>query len=144
MSYKHILVAVDLSEDSKLIVDKAVALAKPLEAKVSFIHIDINYAELYTGLIDINMAETQHNAMEASRIQLQSFADYAQYPITHTLVGSGDLSHELCDTINEFSVDLVVCGHHQDFWSKLLSSTRQLINASPVDMLVVPLRDSED
>ncbi len=44
MSYKHILVAVDLSEDSKLIVDKAVALAKPLEAKVSFIHIDINYA----------------------------------------------------------------------------------------------------
>ena len=144
MSYKHILVAVDLSDDSKLLVDKAVALAKPLEAKVSFIHIDINYAELYTGLIDINMAETQHNAMEASRIQLQSFADYAQYPITHTLVGSGDLSHELCDTINEFSVDLVVCGHHQDFWSKLLSSTRQLINASPVDMLVVPLRDSED
>ncbi|ERM59079.1 MULTISPECIES: universal stress protein UspA [Vibrio] len=144
MSYKHILVAVDLSDDSKLLVDKAVALAKPLEAKVSFIHIDVNYAELYTGLIDINMAETQHNAMEASRIQLQSFADYAQYPITHTLVGSGDLSHELCDTINEFSVDLVVCGHHQDFWSKLLSSTRQLINASPVDMLVVPLRDSED
>ncbi|PMG23591.1 universal stress global response regulator UspA [Vibrio splendidus] len=144
MSYKHILVAVDLSDDSKLLVDKAVALAKPLEAKVSFIHIDINYAELYTGLIDINMAETQHNAMEASRIQLQKFADYAQYPITHTLVGSGDLSHELCDTINEFNVDLVVCGHHQDFWSKLLSSTRQLINASPVDMLVVPLRDSED
>ena len=29
MSYKHILVAVDLSEDSKLIVDKAVALAQP-------------------------------------------------------------------------------------------------------------------
>ncbi|MGF1743914.1 universal stress protein UspA [Vibrio minamisatsumaniensis] len=144
MSYKHILVAVDLSDDSKLLVDKAVALAKPLEAQVSFIHIDINYAELYTGLIDINMAETQHNAMEASRIQLQNFAEHAQYPITHTLVGSGDLSHELCDTINEFNVDLVVCGHHQDFWSKLLSSTRQLINASPVDMLVVPLRDSED
>ena len=144
MSYKHIMVAVQLPDDSKLLVYKAVALAKPLEAQVSFIHIDVNYAELYTGLIDINMAETQHNAMEASRIQLQSFADYAQYPITHTLVGSGDLSHELCDTINEFSVDLVVCGHHQDFWSKLLSSTRQLINASPVDMLVVPLRDSED
>ena len=144
MSYKHILVAVDLSDDSKLIVDKAVALAKPLDAKVSFIHIDINYAELYTGLIDINMAETQHNAMEASRIQLSNFAEHAQYLITHTLVGSGDLSHELCDTIKEYNVDLVVCGHHQDFWSKLLSSTRQLINATPVDMLVIPLRDPED
>ena len=108
------------------------------------IHIDINYAELYTGLIDINLAETQHNSMEASHVQLQNLAEHAKYPITHTLVGSGDLSHEMCDTINNFNVDLVVCGHHQDFWSKLLSSARQLINASPVDMLVVPLRDFED
>ncbi len=65
MSYKHILVAVDLSDDSKVLIKKAVSLAKPLDAKVSFIHIDVNYAELYTGLIDINMAEAQHQAMEA-------------------------------------------------------------------------------
>ncbi|EKO3395027.1 universal stress protein UspA [Vibrio fluvialis] len=141
MSYQHILVAVDLSEDSKLLIDKAVALAKPLNAEISFIHIDVNYAELYTGLIDINLAETQHHAMEASQKQLQDLANYANHPIKHTLVGSGDLSNELCDTINEFNIDLVVCGHHQDFWSKLLSSTRQLINCSPVDMLVVPLND---
>ncbi|NGZ67557.1 universal stress protein [Vibrio aestuarianus subsp. cardii] len=141
MSYQHILVAIDLSEDGKLLIDKAVALAKPLEAEISFIHIDVNYAELYTGLIDINLAETQHQSMESSQKQLQALANYAQYPIRHTLVGSGDLSNELCETINEFSIDLVVCGHHQDFWSKLLSSTRQLINCSPVDMLVVPLHD---
>lgn len=109
--------------------------------KVSFIHIDVNYAELYTGLIDINMAEAQHQAMEASRTQLANFEEYAEYPITHTLVGSGDLSNELCDTIQDYNIDLVVCGHHQDFWSKILSSTRQLINCSPVDMLVVPLKD---
>ncbi len=141
MSYQHILVAVDLSEDSKFLVDKAVALAKALSADVSFIHIDVNYAELYTGLIDINLAETQHQAIEASQRQLQNFADHANYPIKHTLVGSGDFGHELCDSIMEFNVDLVVCGHHQDFWSKLLSSTRQLINCSPVDLLVVPLKD---
>ncbi|MFA0441123.1 universal stress global response regulator UspA [Vibrio sp. 10N.286.49.C2] len=141
MSYKHILVALDLSEESKLLIDKAVSLAKPLDAQVSFIHIDVNYAELYTGLIDLNMAETQHQAMEASMSQLKAFADYANYPIKHSLVGSGDLSNELRDTIGEFSVDLVVCGHHQDFWSKILSSTRQLINTTPVDLLVVPIKD---
>ncbi len=32
---------------------------------------------------------------------------------------------------------LVVCGHHQDFWSKLMSSARQLINTVHVDMLIV-------
>ncbi|WP_114767519.1 universal stress protein UspA [Vibrio rhodolitus] len=141
MSYQHILVAIDLSEDSKHLVEKAVSLAKPLNADVSFIHIDVNYAELYTGLIDINMAETQHKAIEASQQQLQQLADNAGYPIKHTLVGSGDLGNELCENIGEYKVDLVVCGHHQDFWSKLLSSTRQLINCTPVDLLVVPLKD---
>ncbi|MDN3679594.1 universal stress protein [Vibrio tapetis subsp. quintayensis] len=144
MSYQHILVAVDLSEDSKILIDKAVSLAKKLEAEVSFIHIDVNYAELYTGLIDINLAETQHNNMEASQQQLQDFAKHADFPIKHTLVGSGDLTDELREAIGELSVDMLVCGHHQDFWSKLLSCTRQLINNSPVDLLVVPLNDSQE
>ncbi|USD65226.1 universal stress protein [Vibrio sp. SCSIO 43136] len=141
MSYQHILVAIDLSEDSKILIDKAVSLAKPLDAAVSFIHIDVNYAELYTGLIDINLAETQHQNIETSQKQLQALADHAEYPIKHTLVGSGDLSGELQQAIKELEVDMLVCGHHQDFWSKLLSSTRQLINSSPVDLLVVPLKE---
>lgn len=141
MCYKHLLVAIDLSEDSNTLIDKAVSLAKPLGAQLSFIHIDVNYAELYTGLIDINLAETQHHSMEASQVKLQELASYANYPIHHTLVGSGDLSQEICQTISEFKIDLVICGHHQDFWSKLLSSTKLLLNCTPVDTLVVPLKD---
>ena len=41
MSYQHFLVAVDLSEDSKILIDKAVSLAKPLNASISFIHIAV-------------------------------------------------------------------------------------------------------
>jgi universal stress protein A len=141
MSYQHILVAIDLSDESKLLVKKAVSLAKVLNAQVSFIHIDVNYAELYTGLIDINLVETQYQSMETSQQALKELADNAQYPIQHTLVGSGDLSNEICDTIEKHQIDLVVCGHHQDFWSKLLSSTKLLINCTPIDMLVVPFKD---
>ena len=32
----------------------------------------------------------------------------------------------------------------RDFWSKLMSSARQLINTVHIDMLIVPLRDEED
>ncbi len=49
MAYQHILVAVDLSEDSRLLVSKASLLAQATGAKLSLIHIDVNYAELYTG-----------------------------------------------------------------------------------------------
>lgn len=140
MAYQHIMVAVDLSDDSFTLVTKAAGLAKALDAKLSLIHIDVNYAELYTGLIDINLAEAQHRMAEDAQKQLQSLADKANYPVSHTLVGSGDLSDEICQAINDINVELIVCGHHQDFWSKVLSSAKQLINRTPVDLLMVPLR----
>jgi universal stress protein A len=141
MSYQHILVAVDLSDESQILIDKAVALAKPLGAEVSFIHIDINYAEIYTGLIDINLTAAHNHAMQSSMEQLKQMAETSHYPIKHTLVGSGDLGYELKEAINDRNVDLVICGHHQDFWSLLLSSTKQLINSISTDMLVVQLTE---
>ncbi|HDL1966084.1 TPA: universal stress protein, partial [Mannheimia haemolytica] len=36
---------------------------------------------------------------------------------------------------------LLITGHHQDFWSKFMSSTRRVMNNITVDMLVVPLAD---
>ena len=140
MAYKHILVAIDLSDDSYMLVSKAAQLAKALGAKLSLIHIDVNYAELYTGLIDINLSEAQHRMADDAQKQLQSLAAKADYPVSHTLVGSGDLSDEICHAINDIDVELVVCGHHQDFWSKILSSAKQLINRTPVDLLMVPLK----
>ncbi|MGF1738067.1 universal stress protein [Photobacterium satsumensis] len=140
MAYKHILVAIDLSDDSHVIVGKAAELAKALDAKLSLIHIDVNYAELYTGLIDINLSDAQHRMADEAQKQLQALADKANYPVSHTLVGSGDLSEEICHAIDDMSIELVVCGHHQDFWSKILSSAKQLINRSPVDMLMIPLK----
>jgi universal stress protein A len=144
MSYKHILVAVDLSPDSRLVVDKAVSLAKSVSADLSFIHVDASYNELRRvggGFIDINVAESFEHAEHESQTQLQSLANESDYPVKHCLVGSGELEHELKNAIVKHKVDLVICGHHQDFWSMLLSSTKQLINNVPVDLLVVPLKE---
>ena len=57
MAYKHILIAVDLSPESQLLVDKAVSLARPYDARISLIHVDVNYSDLYTGLIDVNLGD---------------------------------------------------------------------------------------
>ena len=139
MAYKHILIAVDLSPESKVLVEKAVSMARPYNAKVSLIHVDVNYSDLYTGLIDVNLG-----AMQQRISALTELSTNAGYPITETLSGSGDLGQVLVDAIKKYDMDLVVCGHHQDFWSKLMSSARQLINTVHVDMLIVPLRDEED
>ncbi|PST85524.1 MULTISPECIES: universal stress protein [Photobacterium] len=140
MVYKHIIAAIDLSEDSVYLVNKAAKLAQSLNAKLSLVHIDVDYADLYTGLIDINLAEMHERAESDAQTRLHELANNAGYPVAHTLVGSGDLSEEICSTIKDLNVDLVICGHHQDFWSKILSSTRQLISRTPVDLLIVPLK----
>ncbi|MBI6547789.1 universal stress protein UspA [Xenorhabdus lircayensis] len=143
MAYKHILVAVDLSPESQVLVEKAVSMAQPYNAKVSLIHVDVNYSDLYTGLIDVNLGDMQERIADETRNSLKELSASAGYPVQETLSGSGDLGQVLVDAIKQYDMDLVVCGHHQDFWSKLMSSARQLINTVHVDMLIVPLRDEE-
>ena len=139
--YKHVLVAVDLSEESPVLLKKAVGVAKRHEARLSIIHVDVNFSDLYTGLIDVNMSSMQDRISTETQKALLDLAESADYPISEKLSGSGDVGQVLSDAIEQYDVDLLVTGHHQDFWSKLMSSTRQVMNTIKIDMLVVPLRD---
>ncbi|MDO4626217.1 MAG: universal stress protein UspA [Pasteurellaceae bacterium] len=139
--YRHVLVAIDLSDESSVLLDKAVRIAKRNDAKLSIIHVDVNFSDLYTGLIDVNMASMQDRISTETQQALIQLAETAGYPVTEKLSGSGDLGQVLSDAIEQYDVDLLVTGHHQDFWSKLMSSTRQVMNTITIDMLVVPLRD---
>lgn len=144
MAYKHILVAIDLSEESHVLIEKAVSIAAPYQAKVSLIHVDLNYSDLYTGFIDINMGDMQQRISDETQNALQEFATSANYPISELLTAKGDLATVLTEVINKYTVDLVICGHHQDFWSKLVSSAKQLLNSIKINMLIVPLREPDD
>ncbi len=141
--YKHVLVAVDLSDESPILLEKAAKIAQRNEAKLSIIHVDVNFSDLYTGLIDVNMSSMQDRISSETQQALVELAEQAGYPVTEKLRGSGDLGQVLSDAIEQYDVDLLVTGHHQDFWSKLMSSTRQVMNSITIDMLVVPLRDEE-
>jgi universal stress protein A len=137
MAYKHILIAVDFSPESKLLVEKAVSMARLYEAKVSLIQVDVNGSNLYSGLIDVNLDFMQNS--EEIHKALRELSSVADYPITETLSGSGDLGQVLVETISKYNIDLVVCGHHQDFWSIFSSSARHLIDIIKIDLLIVPL-----
>ena len=81
MAYKHILVAVDLSPESEVLVSKAVSMAKPYNAKVSLIHVDVNYSDLYTGLIDVNLGDMQQRITEETSNSLKNLAKNSGYEI---------------------------------------------------------------
>ncbi|TDQ58134.1 universal stress protein A [Mesocricetibacter intestinalis] len=141
--YKHILVAVDLSDESPVLLKKAAGVAQRHGAKLSIIHVDVNFSDLYTGLIDVNMSSMQERISTETQQALLELSEHSDYPISEKLSGSGDLGQVLADAIEQYDIDLLVTGHHQDFWSKLMSSTRQVMNNITIDMLIVPLRDDE-
>ena len=139
--YKHILVAVDLSEESLVLLRKGANIAEKFGAKLSLIHVDVNFSDLYPGLIDINMSSVQDSVIAETSKALNDLAGQITYPVTEKLNGTGDFSQVLEEAVDKHDVDLLITGHHQDFWSKFMSSTRQLMNSVKVDMLVVPLDD---
>ncbi|MDV5169612.1 universal stress protein [Photobacterium rosenbergii] len=139
MKYKHILVALELTEETNVLIDRAVFLAKLLNAEVSFVHIDGTHGEIYPELVDIKKTPNENPLGEAKMAKLKTFETNTDYPIKHFLVGTGDLSSKLQGIIQDNGVELIICGHHHDFWSNIISYSKHLINKSPVDILVVPI-----
>lgn len=151
MGYQHLLVAVDLSKSSDILISKAVSLAKGSNAKLSFIYVDSNYVTNYMGLSNAggvsNAAlgsvvpklvpvDEEHSIYKK---ELQALADQAGYPVANTFVVIGDLNNQLKMTVKEMDVDLLICGHHSDFWHRLLSSVGKLINTTFTDLLIIQL-----
>ncbi|WP_415231898.1 universal stress protein [Psychromonas sp.] len=141
MGYKHILVAVHLSSSSEFIIAKAVSLAKDSNAKISLIYVDVDYADNFTGLSYSEFSKLEPVSKRSISLEkeLQILAEHIDYPIANTLFATGDLNKNLQETVKDIGADLLVCGHHHDFWSRLLSSVRKLANSSWIDLLIIQL-----
>ena len=126
MSYAHILVAVDLSDSSRAVIEKALAMARDASSKVSFVFVDHDRVALES--------KDEQKLMQ----ELQVLADQSDYPISETMV-VGDLHIKLAGIAKENDIDLVVCGHHHKFMSRLFSSIPKLANAIEADLLVAYL-----
>ena len=136
MSYKHVLVAIDLNEGSDIVISKAVSLAKNLDATLSFISVDISHPDKDRKYdpVEVKIIEETHAQLVA---KLQEQAEITDYPIKNTIVGGGDVEESLMETISKMDVDLLVCGHHHGFWNRWWSSARKLVNISVVDLLFI-------
>jgi universal stress protein A len=145
MSYRHILVAVDFDNGNQSVIDKAVKLAKPLGAALSLIHVDNrgNKSFAFGGIIDTELGMAKPNRLSSADLsnKLDSLAATVDYPIERTFLVKGEISDALDQTVKDANIDLIICGHHHDFWSRMKPSSRGLFNTSSVDLLIVPLKN---
>ena len=139
-SYQHIHAAIDLGNSNDVVIQKAIALARTHAAKLSVIHVDMDVQNLYTDMIDIELEQVQDSMLQETRTKLEQALSGLDFPIDKKLILCGDLGEKVNEAIELYGIDLLVCGHHQSFWSLLVSSARQLMNSVECDLLVVPIK----
>jgi len=140
MCYQHIMIATDLSDDGKRLVEKSARLAAALQARLSLIYVDIHYDTYHAA---IGFSERSYDGVpfaEKIKKELEPLTQNVNYPINEVIIGHGDFIEELKNAVVDKSVDLVVFGHHHDLWNKLFSSTQHAINQLNVDVLVIPIK----
>tara|TARA_R110001583_G_scaffold53697_1_gene165291 strand:+ start:1190 stop:1624 length:435 start_codon:yes stop_codon:yes gene_type:complete len=144
MNYKNILVAIDLTESSNIVIRKAISIARISQAKVSFVFVDLLHGLNNTALsyeeFQFTTSEPDLSSGKKHRQQLQDFADSADYDIANCFYLTGNLSDQLQEEVKELGADLLICGHHQhNFWTGFLSATPKIVNLSTTDLFIVQL-----
>ncbi|RCX01593.1 MULTISPECIES: universal stress protein UspC [Kosakonia] len=139
MAYAHLLVAVAVTPESQQLLAKAVDIARPSGARITLITLAAD-PELYNQLAAPMMENVREVLQEETQQFLDKLVRNANYPIEQALIASGELSKHILHTCRTQDVDLVVCGNHnQTFFSRAVCSAKSIVQASEVDVLLVPL-----
>ena len=138
--YKNILVAVDLSDDSAVVLDKARSIAKQYDAELNMVHvmepIAVGYAVEVTS-VDIEGLHAE--ASKHARNALLEMGANVGIPASrlHNLLGQP--AREIRELAKEIKADLIVMGGHgKHGWELLFGSTSSgVTHGATCDLLIV-------
>lgn len=139
MPYTRILVAVAPGVESRQLVDKAVALARPVNGKITLITLATEPA-FYNQMAPPMLEDLRDLLLEETRLFLDELSGDYDYPISTRIIATGELTPHLHATCEEEQIDLLICGNHNStLFSKALCSARSVIATSKVDVLLICL-----
>jgi universal stress protein A len=147
MRYKNILVAIDLSSDTKSVVDNALRMAGNDPGKLNLIHVVEPVAGAYSmDIYALNIGELQQEAIAFAQQRIKALGEGLGIAPerTHTLLGSA--ASEIRSLASEINADAIVIGSHgHSGWKILLGSTAiKVLHGATCDVLTVYVGDDSD
>ena len=133
--YNNILCALDLSDASKKVLERAVQVAKNNDAKLYLFHNNIRLSDIYSGVMNVDFSKTEEIGFQIAKEHLERLND-GLYPNSEIIIESGNFINNLAKAVENKNIDLVIVGHNQDFWSKISSSSKKVVDKIKVDILV--------
>ena len=142
--YKKILIAVDLSQDSALILDKARNLVKQYDAEMSLVHviepIAVGYAVEVTS---VDIEGLHEEVTKQAKISLSEMGTVIDVPPSRIHTVLGQPAREIRELAKKINADLIVMGGHgRHGWELLFGSTSSSVtNGAGCDLLIVQIDD---
>lgn len=137
--YRHMLLAVDLTEESAQVAEQAVALAKVFQADLSIIHVIEPLSLAYGGDIPMDLSSVQDQIHDQAQAQLAEFAASLDIPSDRQYLIFGRPETEIHRVAECKSVDLIVVGSHGRHGLALLlgSTANSVLHGAKCDVLAV-------
>ena len=138
--YKHILVALDLSNEARQVAERAQELAAHYDARLSLIHVvepmivDNSY-DLMTSL----PAELDDTLLVRAKTFLGKIAEQLNLAQAEQIVTLGSTRSEIFRVAQEQAIDLIVIGSHGRHGVGLLlgSTANAILHGTPCDVHAV-------
>ena len=143
--YKHILLAVDYSEQGVYVAGKARSLAYRYQAKLSIIHVldnipmpDTNYGTL----IPLDQVSS-YDLLEAEKSKLMRLGEELNVDLANRWMLWGVPKQEIIHIADQEQVDLIVVGSHGRHGLSLLlgSTANSVLHYAKCDVMAIRLRD---
>ena len=137
--YKHILVGVDLTVESRDVSKKACTLRNACDCRLSCVHVIEPLSLAYGGDIPMDLSTIQEQIQDTAKSHLAEFAETLGIEETDRHLIFGRPETEIHTLANEIGADLIVVGSHGRHGLALLlgSTANGVLHGAPCDVLAV-------
>jgi len=140
--YENILVALDISNEAKTVLHRAISIADKYNSQITLIHViepivvDASVDLIPTFNIDIENSLVERAENYLSELSAENSLENAEKQV---LIGS--TKHEIHSAAKERNIDLIVMGTHgRHGVARLLGSTASaVLHGAPCDVLTVKI-----
>lgn len=143
MTYQHVLVAVDFTEECHPVIQRAQAIAQACNARLSLVHVVEPMAMAFGGDVPMDLSMLQQQQVEQARERLETFSGrYPQLIADQRHLAYGQPRQEIHRLAEEQGCDLIVVGSHGRHGLALLlgSTANDLLHGAPCDVVAVRLK----
>ena len=143
--YQHILLAVDYSEHSDYVAQRAKSLAKIYQATLSIIHVldNIPMPDTTYGTVISLEQDSSYDLLEAEKTKLKQMAGKLGIDDANQWLVWGVPKQEIVQIAVQENIDLIVVGSHGRHGLALLlgSTANSILHYAKCDVMAVRLKD---